>query len=223
MKRGLKKNQKTLKIIPLGGQEEVGRNMNVFEYGNDILIVYWAIDYGGNEEKPHNWFKVDIDQTEPDISISYEVVNDGHGWEFLIWVIAVDSLSGMEKVEFYINRELQDTIYGIGPEYEFLYIYPGKTNETFRVRGFIRDPVIKDDNVSFYAYLVRIVGFPLFHSSFMTCGYDNAGNKGYDQLIGSSFYDTYYSVIYLFRNFTFHNNYEGYIGKFLIFATFNSG
>lgn len=31
--------EKRLRIIPLGGQEEVGRNMTVFEYGNDIVIV----------------------------------------------------------------------------------------------------------------------------------------------------------------------------------------
>ncbi len=29
----------TLRIIPLGGQEEVGRNMVVFEYGEDIVVV----------------------------------------------------------------------------------------------------------------------------------------------------------------------------------------
>ncbi|MGK2848654.1 MAG: ribonuclease J [Minisyncoccota bacterium] len=31
--------EKRLRIIPLGGQEEVGRNMTVFEYGNDIVII----------------------------------------------------------------------------------------------------------------------------------------------------------------------------------------
>ncbi len=30
---------KRLRIVPLGGQEEVGRNMTVFEYGNDIVII----------------------------------------------------------------------------------------------------------------------------------------------------------------------------------------
>jgi ribonuclease J len=30
---------KRLRIVPLGGQEEVGRNMTVFEYGSDIVIV----------------------------------------------------------------------------------------------------------------------------------------------------------------------------------------
>lgn len=33
------KKTDTLKIIPLGGQEEVGRNMTVFEYGGDIVIL----------------------------------------------------------------------------------------------------------------------------------------------------------------------------------------
>ena len=30
---------KCLRIVPLGGQEEVGRNMTVFEYGDDIVII----------------------------------------------------------------------------------------------------------------------------------------------------------------------------------------
>jgi ribonuclease J len=30
---------KKLRIIPLGGLEEIGRNMTVFEYGNDIIVV----------------------------------------------------------------------------------------------------------------------------------------------------------------------------------------
>ena len=30
---------KNLRIIPLGGLEEIGRNMTIFEYGNDIIIV----------------------------------------------------------------------------------------------------------------------------------------------------------------------------------------
>jgi ribonuclease J len=37
--------EKTLRIIPLGGQEEVGRNMTVFEYGNDIVIIDMGIQF----------------------------------------------------------------------------------------------------------------------------------------------------------------------------------
>ncbi|MEA2007102.1 MAG: ribonuclease J [Patescibacteria group bacterium] len=32
-------SKKALRIIPLGGFEEIGRNMTIFEYGNDIIIV----------------------------------------------------------------------------------------------------------------------------------------------------------------------------------------
>lgn len=37
--------QAKLKIIPLGGQEEVGRNMTVFEYGNDIVILDMGLQF----------------------------------------------------------------------------------------------------------------------------------------------------------------------------------
>ena len=37
--------EKTLRIIPLGGQEEVGRNMTVFEYGNDIVIIDMGVQF----------------------------------------------------------------------------------------------------------------------------------------------------------------------------------
>ena len=31
--------QKKLKLIPLGGLDEIGKNMTAFEMGNDIVIV----------------------------------------------------------------------------------------------------------------------------------------------------------------------------------------
>ena len=30
---------KKLKIIPLGGLDEIGKNLTVFEYGNEIILV----------------------------------------------------------------------------------------------------------------------------------------------------------------------------------------
>lgn len=41
----------TLRIIPLGGQEEVGRNMTVFEYGEDIVIIDMGMQFA--EEDMH--------------------------------------------------------------------------------------------------------------------------------------------------------------------------
>lgn len=37
--------EKTLRIIPVGGCEEVGRNMTIFEYGQDILIVDMGLQF----------------------------------------------------------------------------------------------------------------------------------------------------------------------------------
>jgi len=36
---------KELKIIPLGGLNEVGRNMMLFEYDNDIIIVDMGLQF----------------------------------------------------------------------------------------------------------------------------------------------------------------------------------
>ncbi|MBU2037372.1 ribonuclease J [Patescibacteria group bacterium] len=39
------RGENTLKIIPLGGQEEVGRNMTIFEYGKDIVILDMGMQF----------------------------------------------------------------------------------------------------------------------------------------------------------------------------------
>ena len=38
-------SKKVLRIIPLGGLGEVGKNMMVFEYGKNILIVDSQIEW----------------------------------------------------------------------------------------------------------------------------------------------------------------------------------
>jgi len=43
--RVAQKKDATLRIIPLGGMEEVGRNMTVFEYGRDIVILDMGIQF----------------------------------------------------------------------------------------------------------------------------------------------------------------------------------
>jgi ribonuclease J len=53
-------NEPKLKIIPLGGQEEVGRNMTVFEYGQDIVILDIGMQFA-EEDMPG------IDYIIPDI------------------------------------------------------------------------------------------------------------------------------------------------------------
>jgi len=40
---------KKLKIIPLGGLLEIGKNMTAFEYGNDIIIIDVGMAFGGED------------------------------------------------------------------------------------------------------------------------------------------------------------------------------
>jgi len=54
-------SERKLKIIPLGGLEEVGKNMTLFEYGNDIIILDMGLMFP--EENMHG-----IDYIIPNIS-----------------------------------------------------------------------------------------------------------------------------------------------------------
>jgi hypothetical protein len=106
--------------------------------GKYVSVVYWAIDYAGNEETPHNVFYIDIDQTNPIIDIAYEVIggNPQQGWDFIFTATATDSTSGIERVEFYLNDELQETVYGSGPEYQWWYRYYGDLNVEIRADAY---------------------------------------------------------------------------------------
>src|SRR5512140_2661829 len=54
-------SKNNLRVIPLGGLEEVGRNMTVFEYGQDIIIVDMGLQFP-DEDMPG------IDYIIPDVS-----------------------------------------------------------------------------------------------------------------------------------------------------------
>ena len=43
--------KETLRVIPIGGCEEVGRNMTIFEYGNDIVIIDMGMQFP-EEDQP---------------------------------------------------------------------------------------------------------------------------------------------------------------------------
>ena len=51
----------SVKVIPLGGLEQIGMNMTVFEYGESIIVVDCGMSFPGDE-------MLGIDMVIPDIT-----------------------------------------------------------------------------------------------------------------------------------------------------------
>ena len=45
----MSKNQEKLRIVPLGGLNEIGKNMTLFEYGEDIVILDAGVSFPEEE------------------------------------------------------------------------------------------------------------------------------------------------------------------------------
>lgn len=78
-KKGIKKGSKELKLIPLGGLNEIGKNMMALEYGDDIMIIDCGMSFPDDE-----MFGIDV--VIPDFSYVIEnqkklkgiVITHGH-------------------------------------------------------------------------------------------------------------------------------------------------
>jgi len=105
--------------------------------GNGALVEWRFCDCVGNCEA-HGTFTVNMDQTKPSIDLIYEVVegNPIQGWLLRFTATATDATSGMDRVEFYLNDEWQDTIIGYGPEYEWDFRYQGGLNLVITAIGY---------------------------------------------------------------------------------------
>ena len=184
-------------------------------------IWYYSIDNAGNQEDEKS-AEFYVDQTDPEIWLSYEVVGgDKFKGYTVVWTAtANDDTSGMNKVEFYFNGELRETVYGVGPIYQWTcYNFP---IVGLKVRGIINNLEITEEYVEFFAVLVIILGIQNWYYTICANAYDNAGNIGEDCIHPPCSIITISPGIYLFKNVTLPNNYEGYIGKFFIKATFDA-
>ncbi len=95
--------------------------------GGEHILEWYAIDYEQNQSEVDGPFTFKVDKTKPEISLTYEIVggNQWIGWKLKLTAIAVDSMIGMDRVEFYINGLLQETVKGSGPEYTWsFWFYP---------------------------------------------------------------------------------------------------
>jgi hypothetical protein len=85
----------------------------VIDEDGNILVEYWAVDNVGNEEEKHT-FSITIDRGDPTCDMSWEAYEEGDTWMVDFEVFASDSISGLNRVEFYIDGSLEDTM-TVGP------------------------------------------------------------------------------------------------------------
>jgi hypothetical protein len=99
-------------------------------------IVYFSVDNAGNMEFP-KLATVKVDLTPPFINLTYKVIGYPEGgWEFIFTAIAVDHMSGMDRVEFYLNDGLQSIVTGPGPFYLWDGFMPGGINPVVTAWGY---------------------------------------------------------------------------------------
>jgi len=182
------------------------------------VIRYYSVDNAGNTE-PEKSITFALDQTGPLLSLTYTWAGNGLCKYIIIFsAVANDAMSGMKRVEFYINNMTQKTIVGTGPLY--VWEYPS----SYEVRGLILNPEILEEYVKFHARIVMISGASadIFNNNVISAiAYDNAGNDVRQEIYTPTFRAPIIKPgFYLFRDITLPNNYTGYIGRYFIRATF---
>lgn len=122
----------------------------------DHILEWYAIDHVGNKSEIDGPFYFKVDKTPPDIDLYYEVVggNPLQGWDFEFTACAIDTMSGMDRVEFYLNNVVQETVSGPGPDYKWTVRYWPIPNARFWAKAFDKagnsdwDDIIEPSNIA---------------------------------------------------------------------------
>lgn len=84
-------------------------SFKITEDGANIQVEYWSVDKVGNEETPHASFDIKMDQTTPTINLIKEKTGGTLIKKFLFTADVHDEMSGIDKVEFYLDDTLEST------------------------------------------------------------------------------------------------------------------
>lgn len=75
-------------------------------------ITYYAVDKAGNVEQPSEVLRFKVDLTDPEIKrFVWEAYKENQKWYVKFTVKCSETLSGMDRVEFYMEEELWFTDY----------------------------------------------------------------------------------------------------------------
>ena len=125
---------------------------------------------------------------------------------------ATDAMSRMNRVDFYLNDVLQETVAGLGP----LYKWEFQHSFSYRVIGLISNREITDEYVKFYAIIV-LISRHLNLLTYSAYAYDNAGNMAKKEI--GTLLDIK-RTIYTFQQLGFQNDYAGYVGRYFVIGIF---
>ena len=87
-----------------------------------ITFYYRATDKVGNVETPEKSTTFKIDLTKPVIAMNYTWEKVGtNQYDVTVTATCSDAISGMDRVMFYYNDALQETVNGTGPTFVWIY------------------------------------------------------------------------------------------------------
>jgi hypothetical protein len=129
----------------------------ISEEGENILIEYYSIDIHGQIEDVKS-ATLDIDKTPPDVTVEWDVERIGwRKWRITLYIIAEDGISGMDRVEFFLNEGHQSTVSGAGPTYAWSFVIHGGIPFSIKVvvydiAGHSTIVIVNDTDISTYSF-----------------------------------------------------------------------
>lgn len=168
------------------------------------VLAYWSVDNAGNVEET-KFIYIEIDLIPPLLEL-YWYTSDNN-IIFTPWIF--EEGSGVYKVEFYIDDKLMNTSYDL----------PFEWNWTPNISGLHLASCVAYDRAENFNRSDRDIDIPFFGTIVigLICNTKfSEENVSFFALIVFTNKDG----LVLFKNFTFSNDYKGYIGKFFIISKF---
>ena len=117
---------------------EYNNSFEISGDGKNQALEWYAVDSEGTQSEVDGPFVFNMDQTKPiiDLTFEWEEGPEPGTWWMIYTATALDAMSGMSHVDFYINGVVQETVYGPGPDYRYQFLYDGSYKYSHRAVAF---------------------------------------------------------------------------------------